>query len=456
MVRSRSQTNLNKIFLDLCTSPEVRSKHVHTQNTQRKYHPTLKSIKSRSCSDLSNLSEDTFQSSSSSSSNNNQIQETPKLNNTIRHRLLPLGPRKAIISKTSNVNSVTPMESTGFAIQTPTSPRDDSMSLLQTTLKNSTDKSHEYYSSFSIQPSLIGNSYSYHKDETQSLSITMLNDWTLQDKQNRLKDQINKIKQDYQQQYQQSSSNDFLSSSYDAATLPKNYGLSSNLYDDDPRGYGSTLPRSADIHSNTSPFSPSSQLTPRDRGLEHDKPQKSKSFMSSLKHLTLPGRKHRNKDKHDESMSSHASSISQLNTSVQTPKTNAVSHSLSSEYFLASVTDPTPIRRSRSISQSFRNLFRSSSRKKKNAAKADALGEYENGTHNYIIDNPKFLSTSTPTAKKLSFLHRRKSKQKNKEQTNYSTNSLSSVDCSRIESVRDTPVRANVGHPVTMTKAIVQ
>ncbi|CAF0726129.1 unnamed protein product [Rotaria sordida] len=281
--------------------------------------------------------------------------------------------------------------------------------------------------------------------------------WTYNDRE------INKIKQDYQQQYQQSSSNDFLSSSYDAATLPKNYGSPSNLYDDDVRGYGSTLPRSADIHSNTSPFSPSSQLTPRDRGLEHDKPQKSKSFMSSLKHLTLPGRKHRNKDKHDESMSSHASSISQLNTSVQTPKTNAVSHSLSSalpssthEYFLASVTDPTPIRRSRSISQSFRNIFRSSSRKKKNAAKADALGEYENGTHNYIIDNPKFLSTSTPTAKKLSFLHRRKSKQKNKEQTNYSTNSLSSVDCSRIESVRDTPVRANVGHPVTMTKAIVQ
>jgi hypothetical protein len=51
--------------------------------------------------------------------------------------------------------------------------------------------------------------------------------------------------------------------------------------------------------------------------------------MSSLKHLTLPGRKNRNKDKHDNSISSQASSISQLNTSLQLPQTNAVSHSLS-------------------------------------------------------------------------------------------------------------------------------
>jgi len=41
--------------------------------------------------------------------------------------------------------------------------------------------------------------------------------------------------------------------------------------------------------------------------------------------------------------------------------------------------DPGPIRRSRSISQSFKNLFRSNSKKKANAAKADALGEFENG-----------------------------------------------------------------------------
>jgi hypothetical protein len=49
------------------------------------------------------------------------------------------------------------------------------------------------------------------------------------------------------------------------------------------------------------------------------------------------------------------------------------------EYFLESSTDIAPIRRSRSISQSFKNLFRSHSKKKANAAKADALGEFENG-----------------------------------------------------------------------------
>jgi hypothetical protein len=52
--------------------------------------------------------------------------------------------------------------------------------------------------------------------------------------------------------------------------------------------------------------------------------------MSSLKHLTLPGRKHRNKGKGDHSMGSQTSSISQLNTSLQSPPTNPVSHSLSS------------------------------------------------------------------------------------------------------------------------------
>lgn len=80
--------------------------------------------------------------------------------------------------------------------------------------------------------------------------------------------------------------------------------------------------------TNTSPFSPSTPLSPVDGG--NAKAHKSKSFMSSLKHLTLPRRKHRNKDKRDNSMSSQTSSNSQLNTSLQSPSTNPVSHSLSS------------------------------------------------------------------------------------------------------------------------------
>ncbi|CAM4884761.1 unnamed protein product [Rotaria socialis] len=273
---------------------------------------------------------------------------------------------------------------------------------------------------------------------------------------------INKIEQSYPQRYQQSPSHDFLSSPYETSTLPKNYGLSTSLYDDNP-DYLSTIPRSSDIGPSTNTFSPYSPLSIRDGNQEYEKPQKSKSFMNSLKHLTLPRRKNRNKDKHNTSMNSNTSSITQLNNSVQTPSTNPVAHSFSSalpgptpEYFLAHPTDVRPIRRSRSISQSFKNLFRSNSKKKAHAAKTDALEEYENGTHNYIVDNSNFLSTSTPTQKKLSFLHRRKSKQKNKEQAHYSANSLSSFDCSRMESVRDTPVRANVGHPVTMTKSFAQ
>jgi hypothetical protein len=180
--------------------------------------------------------------------------------------------------------------------------------------------------------------------------------------------------------------------------------------------------------------------------------------MSSLKHLTIPRRKHRNKDKHDNSTSSPGSSSSQLNTSIQSPQTSIISHSLSSaspgshlgEHMVSNTTDLRPIRRSRSISQSIKNLFRSNSKKKANAAKADALAEFENADHR------NYLPTSAPTTKKLSFLHRRKSKEKAKQQTNLSTNSLSSYDYSRVESVRDTPVRANVGHPVTMSKSLVR
>jgi len=55
------------------------------------------------------------------------------------------------------------------------------------------------------------------------------------------------------------------------------------------------------------------------------------------------------------------------------------------EYILSKSTDSTPIRRSRSISQSFKNLFRSNSKKKGNAAKTDALDEIENGKTIFFI-----------------------------------------------------------------------
>lgn len=49
------------------------------------------------------------------------------------------------------------------------------------------------------------------------------------------------------------------------------------------------------------------------------------------------------------------------------------------EYFLSNPTEVKPIRRSRSISQSFKNLFRSNSKKKNTVARTDALAEFGNG-----------------------------------------------------------------------------
>ena len=139
-----------------------------------------------------------------------------------------------------------------------------------------------------------------------------------------------KIDQDYTQRYQQPTS------TYDNAPISTAYGLSPSPYSDvswrhcvkfqlfrccfllKERDFASTLPRSVGLHSPTVAFSP-------------EKPQKSKSFMSSLKHLTLPRRKHHGKAKtNDDSMSSQASSTSQLNVSVPTPSTNLAAHSLSS------------------------------------------------------------------------------------------------------------------------------
>ena len=97
------------------------------------------------------------------------------------------------------------------------------------------------------------------------------------------------------------------------------------------RDYATTLPRPGGMHSAASNFSASPASVARDPRHNNNKPQKSKSFMSSLKHLTLPRRKNREKDRlHNDSMSSQASSTSQLNTSVPLPASSAVSHSLSS------------------------------------------------------------------------------------------------------------------------------
>lgn len=44
--------------------------------------------------------------------------------------------------------------------------------------------------------------------------------------------EANKLEQEYSQRYQQTPSNDYLSSSYDNGSLPQHYGLSTSLYTD--------------------------------------------------------------------------------------------------------------------------------------------------------------------------------------------------------------------------------
>ena len=112
MVRSRSETNLNRIFVDLCTSPEFRPKVAH----QRQYHPplpTLKSIKSNSCSNIDELLQNTLDD----------------------ERSVILAPRP---SKPSTSIPLVPVESTGFVVQSPMPLINHSLSLLETLTINHT------------------------------------------------------------------------------------------------------------------------------------------------------------------------------------------------------------------------------------------------------------------------------------------------------------------------------
>ena len=102
MVRSRSETNLNRIFVDLCTSPDQRSTH----NQQRRFHPplpNLQTIKSNSCSNLNELVESSI---SNEQEDVNRVQ-TPD------DTTVPL----------------IPMESTGFTVQTTTLTTHQSLKL---------------------------------------------------------------------------------------------------------------------------------------------------------------------------------------------------------------------------------------------------------------------------------------------------------------------------------------
>lgn len=161
----------------------------------------------------------------------------------------------------------------------------------------------------------------------------------------------------------------------------------------------------------------SQALTTFSTSLDADnRPRKARSFMNSFRIFSRSKKKNK------------------TNTNGLPSPINPIPHSFSAEPFLSS-TQTGPIRRQKSISRSFRNMFRSNSK------------QQPMNTSNFIFDHPDLLLNS-PT-KKRSFFRRFRSKRK--QTPRVSANSLTSDDCTRTESVRNTPIRANVGRPVTMT-----
>lgn len=129
MVRSRSETHLNRIFLDLCTSPELRSKYGNTRKVQREYNPplpTLQPIKSVSCTNLTQILQ-----------NNTRLPVTDDAETEALDLTVPLPPRKRSITHTPPITTpLIPMESTGFLVETPRLTN-RSATLFETTLLNS-------------------------------------------------------------------------------------------------------------------------------------------------------------------------------------------------------------------------------------------------------------------------------------------------------------------------------
>ena len=132
MVRTRSGTHLDRIFLNLCTSPEVRAKLAHSRNPSTL--PSLKPIRSNSCSDLTELAHD-IAHSALSNENPSEEPNTLDLTTTFHLPYLTRKPSDARTQVTSPV-PLAPMESTGFVVQPSNYLTSRSISLFETTLIN--------------------------------------------------------------------------------------------------------------------------------------------------------------------------------------------------------------------------------------------------------------------------------------------------------------------------------
>ena len=178
MVRSRSETNLNRIFYDLYLSPEARSKHQHIRSQdQRKSEPplpTLKPIKSISCSDLTQASENPIAPPSIDES------ELESLDLTIPLKLPPLTRKGGLQVRPAAITPLVPIESTGFAIQP-----------IPTTLINSATKVSTHLSAIPIHSPQFHSSFHYEKSHaTLPASPTSPVDKKQQDYTSRLRDRL--------------------------------------------------------------------------------------------------------------------------------------------------------------------------------------------------------------------------------------------------------------------------
>ncbi|CAF0864263.1 unnamed protein product [Rotaria sp. Silwood1] len=407
MVRSRSETNLNRIFIDLCTSPAVRSKFGGQRNNQRQCPsplPSLKPIKSNSCSNIDELSQHI---SSSLPIENNQKEQKNTVDQATVQQVPVLG-NQSVESSGAATPSLAPMESTGFSVQTTSFPNHHSLTLFETL-----SISHLRH------PSL-------HR-ETSKETKTKISPFSTVSEEKVPADANN-----IQHGYQRSPSDEIIALTYNGNT-----SLENNTYTNNTYNVASNLSRQMTLDSRTGACSTLSQLSSNTDDSQLDKPRKPRSLMSSFRNSIL----HRRKKHHKKDQQNEHPEISPLNSTIET---RVIPHSVSAEPCLSiSSTDTIKSNRHPSLYRSFRNIFRSKSKKQ------------TLDTSNVIMERPDSLSTLTSTPKKRPFFRRFKSEKK-QQQTNQSANSLTSDDCTRSESARNTPIRANVGRPVTMTKPPVQ
>ncbi|CAF4338515.1 unnamed protein product [Rotaria sp. Silwood2] len=308
----RIETNLNRIFIDLCTSPEVRNKFGHQRNKQLQHNPplpSLKPIKSNSCSNIDELSQHI---ESSLSIENNQKEQIDTLD-LINTATLPILENPSNEPSHSTAASLVPMESTGFAVQTTSFPNHHSLTLFETlaichfkkpSLQRET--SNESKIKVSLSP---------------SNASTASRDWKQQDFINRLQNQANNI----QHGYQRSPSDEIIALPYNGNPLFKD-----NTYANNALNIASNISRPTTIDLATSACSTLSSITSYTDDNQLDKPRKSRSLMSSFRNSIL----HRRKKHHKKDQQNENAAISALNTTVET---SVIPHSVSAEPCLSKV-----------------------------------------------------------------------------------------------------------------------